>query len=256
MTSLKTYQAPSMAEALAEVKRDLGKDAVILHTSNRRKSGLLGLLGRRPIWEVTASASVNVLPRGHKGQYLSCESQNTDNRDIFDSPEPPFDKLDETSTEKSPQSSNPPGGQLSEIHHMLQSLLDGQGGKNKGKMPPILRHFHDELHRQDVAGKIVTDLIAKLRMSMTGRQLDDHQTVRGKLAELIAGRISNTAESAGQSNSLRGRVIALVGPTGVGKTTTVAKLAANMKLKESRKVGLITMDTYRIAAVDQLKTYA
>ncbi len=54
----------------------------------------------------------------------------------------------------------------------------------------------------------------------------------------------------------RPRVVALVGPTGVGKTTTIAKLAANFQLREQRSVGLITVDTYRIAAVDQLQTYA
>jgi len=51
-------------------------------------------------------------------------------------------------------------------------------------------------------------------------------------------------------------VIALIGPTGVGKTTTIAKLAATYALKHGAKVGLITCDTYRIAAVDQLRTYA
>jgi flagellar biosynthesis protein FlhF len=52
------------------------------------------------------------------------------------------------------------------------------------------------------------------------------------------------------------RIVALVGPTGVGKTTTIAKLAANFRLREKRRVGLITVDTYRIAAVEQLRTYA
>ena len=52
------------------------------------------------------------------------------------------------------------------------------------------------------------------------------------------------------------RVVALVGPTGVGKTTTIAKLAANYRLREKRRVGLITVDTYRVAAVEQLRTYA
>src|SRR5438477_8619702 len=52
------------------------------------------------------------------------------------------------------------------------------------------------------------------------------------------------------------RLVALVGPTGVGKTTTIAKLAANFRLKEKRRIGLITVDTYRIAAVEQLRTYA
>ena len=51
-------------------------------------------------------------------------------------------------------------------------------------------------------------------------------------------------------------VVALIGPTGVGKTTTIAKLAANLKLRGKRKIGLITIDTYRIAAIDQLKKYA
>ncbi len=50
--------------------------------------------------------------------------------------------------------------------------------------------------------------------------------------------------------------IAFVGPTGVGKTTTIAKLAATYKLRLNRRVGMITADTYRIAAVDQLRTYA
>ena len=50
--------------------------------------------------------------------------------------------------------------------------------------------------------------------------------------------------------------MALVGPTGVGKTTTVAKLAASFKLVQRLRVGLVTVDTYRIAAVEQLKTYA
>ena len=52
------------------------------------------------------------------------------------------------------------------------------------------------------------------------------------------------------------RVVALVGPTGVGKTTTVAKLAANFKLAHGFRPGLVTVDTYRIAAVEQLRTYA
>ncbi len=50
--------------------------------------------------------------------------------------------------------------------------------------------------------------------------------------------------------------MALIGPTGVGKTTTIAKLAANSRLRDRRRVGLLTLDTYRIAAVDQLRTYA
>ena len=79
---------------------------------------------------------------------------------------------------------------------------------------------------------------------------------------LLRARVAATIESdirvAGPITITPGRcrLAALVGPTGVGKTTTIAKLAANFRLKEKRRVGLITVDTYRIAAVEQLRTYA
>ncbi len=74
----------------------------------------------------------------------------------------------------------------------------------------------------------------------------------------VAGMIEEEIHVAGpiQITPGRCRLAALVGPTGVGKTTTIAKLAANFRLKEKRRVGLITVDTYRIAAVEQLRTYA
>ena len=74
----------------------------------------------------------------------------------------------------------------------------------------------------------------------------------------IAGMIEDDVRVAGPIRVTPGRcrLAALVGPTGVGKTTTIAKLAANFRLKEKRRVGLITVDTYRIAAIEQLRTYA
>ena len=74
----------------------------------------------------------------------------------------------------------------------------------------------------------------------------------------IARLIENEIEVTGPITPVDGkrRMVALVGPTGVGKTTTIAKLAANHRLREKQRVGLITVDTYRIAAVEQLRTYA
>jgi len=73
----------------------------------------------------------------------------------------------------------------------------------------------------------------------------------------LAGSIAVTgATKVGIGTDGRPLTIALVGPTGVGKTTTLAKLAARFKLQQGKRVGLITADTYRIAAVDQLRSYA
>ena len=55
---------------------------------------------------------------------------------------------------------------------------------------------------------------------------------------------------------MRRKYINVLGPTGVGKTTTIAKMAARAVLEKKKKVGFITTDTYRIGAIEQLKTYA
>lgn len=83
---------------------------------------------------------------------------------------------------------------------------------------------------------------------------DDLEAARARLAEMLEDEIP----LGGPIRLAPGkrRLVALVGPTGVGKTTTIAKLAANFRLREKRRVGLITVDTYRIAAVEQLRTYA
>src|SRR5688500_49090 len=79
--------------------------------------------------------------------------------------------------------------------------------------------------------------------------------VRDKLAEQLE-RLLPVSGPIARTKARGPHVVALVGPTGVGKTTTIAKLAANLKLREKHSVGLITIDTYRIAAVDQLRRYA
>jgi flagellar biosynthesis protein FlhF len=106
-----------------------------------------------------------------------------------------------------------------------------------------------------VAEELAGRLVDEARRELSDEQLRDPAAVRGQLARSLAAMLP--AAGPIQVRTRNGPyIVALVGPTGVGKTTTIAKLAANFCLRERRKVGLITLDTYRIAAVDQLKTYA
>jgi flagellar biosynthesis protein FlhF len=78
---------------------------------------------------------------------------------------------------------------------------------------------------------------------------DDSDGLIGRL--MMGGRLADSALAAGAP-----RRVAFIGPTGVGKTTTLAKIAAQLKLKRGLRVGIVAADTYRIAAVEQLRTYA
>ena len=100
-------------------------------------------------------------------------------------------------------------------------------------------------------------LLGKVRDELSPGELADEVVVREATLRHLARAIPIAPDSTlRRSDSGRPFTLALVGPTGVGKTTTIAKLAAALKLRHAKKVGLVTSDTYRIAAVEQLRTYA
>lgn len=128
---------------------------------------------------------------------------------------------------------------------------------------PLFELYLQLLDHQ-VSTPVADQLAGEVRDELSAEDLNDATVVRQAMLEKIAGLIkvdattdiSTGAREHGRPATGPAKVIALLGPTGVGKTTTVAKLAANHKLRYGQKVGLITADTYRIAAVEQLRTYA
>jgi flagellar biosynthesis protein FlhF len=121
------------------------------------------------------------------------------------------------------------------------------------------------LLQQEVSEELADEIVQDVHASLGEQGVNDASMVRDAALESISRFIPASASNPEADEGIlslkpttdgRPRTIALIGPTGVGKTTTVAKLAATFKLKQRRHVGLITLDTYRIAAVDQLRTYA
>lgn len=253
---LKTYQAYSMAEALAAVKRDLGRDAVILHTRSFRKGGLLGMGGRQ-MWEITASANVNVPPAKVRGLRGGSADARAERVAVIDGPAyvPAGEAQPALAAKSSAVHEEHLNRQVQALTSMVEKLVRRHEDADKPAVPDELFESYLHLIEQEVAEDIAKELVGKLREQLTGEQLRDGQLIRARMMQYVAGMIPTSAPTVTR-NSARPRVIALIGPTGVGKTTTIAKLAANFKLREGLRVGLITIDTYRIAAVDQLRTYA
>ncbi|MCD1257802.1 flagellar biosynthesis protein FlhF [Paenibacillus athensensis] len=122
------------------------------------------------------------------------------------------------------------------------------------ELPEPLQRLERRLLDQEVDVALVESLIAQVQQEAA--ELEEpitdeavQSSIRRQLRELLV-------TGANKRISTETRVVHFVGPTGVGKTTTIAKLAAEQVLKFQRKVGFITSDTYRIAAIEQLKTYA
>lgn len=127
-----------------------------------------------------------------------------------------------------------------------------------GSTPDALFAHYLKLLESQVARDVADRIVAAVRGELTAAELTDETIVRETVVRHLAGmmQVAETATPARLKPGTGPMVIALVGPTGVGKTTTIAKLAAAYKLRQGRSVALITADTYRIAAVDQLRTYA
>ena len=218
----RTYRAGTMREALAQVRRDLGGSAVILGTREVRRRRLFGL-GSRELIEVTAS---------------------------IDSPAP--------SQPANAESPHRPAlhAQFSEELSRLHSLVAEMSRQGRidhllPDLPAELVPTYAQLIESEVPESLARRLVRHVAESLEPGEVHRPDLVRDALREAVEVCVPVAPPIAAVAGTRR--VVALVGPTGVGKTTTVAKLAANFKLSHGYRPGLVTVDTYRIAAVEQLK---
>jgi len=160
------------------------------------------------------------------------------------------------------QSRQVDSAKLELIHYQLKQLKDSvdtmaqrpvSGLSEKDScLRPCLRQMKNKLCAGEVEEEYALEILKKFQQRFTERELMDPAVLETNLIK----HLTHFLETAGPIIAGNNRIVAFIGPTGVGKTTTIAKLAANFSLMERKRVALITIDTYRIAAVDQLKTYA
>lgn len=282
-----------MAQALALVKRDLGSDAVVLHTRSYKRGGLLGF-GARTVVEVTAGKGSEVVRARRRNTAPSRAAALPKRRPVIAQADPKqhvaagdlIRKTYAAAKAEIEQSRHlqatgnaivanhqaagvvtapiaPDNAQLvnemNAVKHMVSRMMhQQQTGAAPSSLPKGLNQQYTALLQQEVACELADEVVANVRRELSEEQLHDVDVCRDAVRKQLAGYMPTEQEADDTSGSKDGRprVIALVGPTGVGKTTTVAKLAATFKLKHKKNVALITLDTYRIAAVDQLQTYA
>jgi flagellar biosynthesis protein FlhF len=142
---------------------------------------------------------------------------------------------------------------VKELRGALGQIVQHSRWLGVAKLAPPLADLYQRLIDQEVELTLAQELITTIDSELSLQASQDGRTV----LDCLAKHLRRMLPAAGPLQPTRGEptVIFLVGPTGVGKTTTIAKLAAMLTMQR-RSVALITCDTYRVAAIPQLKTYA
>lgn len=142
--------------------------------------------------------------------------------------------------------------EVRDMRKMFEKLLVNDLSQ---QLSPSLQQVRQRLLEQEVSEEVSAEIIGHLvETAKPGEEWSREEAFRiskEQIAAMLAPHIDSAVKLGPDV-----RYAFFFGPTGVGKTTTIAKLAANSMLKERRKIGFITADTYRMAAIEQLKTYA
>lgn len=233
--------AASMPDAMKQIRAELGKDAVILNSRVVYTGGVLGFFKKRNI-EVMAAADSNqeIEQKPAVKPAAIPAASNHFKGNTEDSQFPGSRTSDELIRE------------ISSLKQMMSSLA---GGKQISTVyPEAIRKVMQLLNEQEIDNSIQDQVLqVLLEKWYLGGAKAKAAEVEAWLQEELIKQIEDIPFS---GISFTKKYINVAGPTGVGKTTTLAKMAAECVIKHKRKAAFITADTYRIAAIDQLKTYA
>ncbi len=247
---LKTYRAPTLAEAVTKIKADLGHNALILHTRQIVERYCFGLR-RREIVEIVAGRN---LPRRAAppakpparlvGKPSAAPSSSSSSPSSLSSL--PLNALGTPSRITAPAAtkdaliqtaaaSNAVFLDLSDQMRQLRSMVGELAGEvQRQRVPHVPEEFAEHylnLTANQVDAEIAAEIIKAAHRVIRPEHLGNAEFVKGKLAEQLE-RLLTTGGPIARAKASGPHVVALIGPTGVGKTTTIAKLAANLKLKE------------------------
>src|SRR6185437_455752 len=224
---MKKYTAETMVDVMKKVRADFGDDAIILSSNVVKSKGFLGLFKKKSV-EVVAGfdepAQKYVEP---VISHIPLQSRSDDRASV---------ELKK------------------EMSEMKKMLKDMQQSAALTFFPDEMKPLLTNLERQGLSERFITQLGEELftRMKAEKRDFTDEEQ-RIIVKQLLEQEMSNLPFGGISFNK---KYINVLGPTGVGKTTTIAKFAARALLEKKKKIGFITTDTYRIAAIEQLRTYA
>jgi flagellar biosynthesis protein FlhF len=273
--------ADTMPLALKMVRQQLGDNAIIVNTKAIKTGGIFGLFTKQK-FEVTAYSverdrigteskfSLELKDRTEnkpqeKTIYESIPEKMGDNYSVFHKkPQMLYNYYSQATSETDkPASTSTQSQSLKKEHSLLDEMqqmrkmmttfmLNDQQGNT---LPAGLTKWVTRLKKQGVDEEIVEFIVNGLIKKYESLIDLDNDVIEKEIITAVVEIIEKQIPKTNMINQ-HTRMINVIGPTGVGKTTSIAKLATEQVLKQKRRVAMITTDVYRIAAVEQLKTYA
>lgn len=260
---IKRFEATTEQEAIEMVKEEFGLDALVLNIKKMQPRGIFSFL-RKPLVEVTAAFDENKFASDREKPIDKTKRQISSPTDTEQSEGKKFEDSmkDLTITEQKNKIKTLEDMLVSteELLFNVEKRLKVSSHKIADRQRKyknnIVQVFYETLINQGVKEEIAEYMLEDLDLIDEEDKIDIHLLVRIVYTHII--RIIGIPQPLQTYRATKGdpRIVAFIGSTGVGKTTTIAKLSADFILNHGLNVGLITADTYRIAAVEQLKTYA
>lgn len=266
---IKKFTGKTEAEATEAAKKELGSTLVIMNVREVKKKGLFAFLLPKQI-EVTAALEEEAPARPQYGSILRTaadkeirtEQQNLLAKNSTENIEKKLDSLQtllesqlnnrQSEKEESAKTQDVPDAEEKEDKIQDMAVAEKKEEEKNPEQDKFIRLLYNKMLDNEMDEKYVNSILEDASKTKKADLPFDYL-----LANIYQKMVLKFGRSEGITPSEEGpRIVLFIGPTGVGKTTTIAKLAGRYCVEEKKKVALLTADTYRIAAAEQLRTYA
>ena len=229
---VKKFVAPTLKEASAMMKSELGSEAFILSTRVINKRTDLGI---QKHFEITSGIEeeMEVITSPSKTKMNSNTSTYSDElmklqRKVIGNPNPSID------------------------HNVEDTIVIAPKSKKRETISSEqLKKYVDKLIHQEVSKPIIKSIVNQIKKS---KEFINPSNIEDYIITSLSSLVPTTSFEIKKRG--KQKTVAIVGPTGVGKTTCIAKLAAISKILNDLKIGIISIDTYRLGAIDQLRIFS
>ncbi len=246
---IKKYQGETEEQVIEMAKQELGNDAIVLSIKRITPTGIFSII-KKPYIELTASYDENKvnIESKQKGFFIDLKGKISSNNSLEDKlkeKDNTIEKLEKRIVELE--------GYLEKA---MKSLSIDKNSTNNKYKNQVVQFIYEMLLSKGVHSTVCNEILESVDKEENQNIDLIVKIVYTKIVEILNQAACDSLEIENDNKTGEAKSIVFLGTTGVGKTTTIAKLSSQLIMNKNKKIGFITSDTYRIAAVEQLKIYA